>query len=546
MLTKLITRREALHVLGATGGLLALGGAGLATREFLNRPRFNHIPAKLHGANLKVGHLLREAIKAVPQETRDIGTLIVGGGIAGLSAAWFLQKNGVTDFEVLELDREVGGNSASGKNEVSAYPWAAHYVPLPSPEAKEVRALFEELGIITGYRDGLPVYNEYYLCADPHERLFDRGIWSESLVPNVGLTPEERAKLREFFAFTDSLKNKRGRDGRVIFNIPLEHSSVDPDWRGLDRVSFQDFLKERGWDVAPLQWYVDYCCRDDYGFRAEFVSAWAGLHYFASRSGEAANADAQTVLTWPEGNGWIAQRLRDKLEKHLRVNRLAYRIQNEGDFVIVDVIKADSGEVTRYRAKDVIYAGPRFTANHIVKDLPRLPSPEHAPWVVANVTVERVPVTEGAPLSWDNVSTYSPSLGYIVANHQDLTILRTAKVLTYYRPLDERDAKTEREEAQKRTLEEWREMVLADLERMHPGLHREVRTIDIWVWGHGMPSPGIDYVWNTEREKRFAPFGRVHFAHADQSGISVFEEAQFRGVEAARRVLKKRPPDRPA
>jgi hypothetical protein len=31
--------------------------------------------------------------------------------------------------------------------------------------------------------------------------------------------------------------------------------------------------------------------------------------------------------------------------------------------------------------------------------------------------------------------------------------------------------------------------------------------------------------------------GNVHFAHTDMSGISIFEEAQYRGVLAAKKVL---------
>ena len=37
--------------------------------------------------------------------------MIVGGGIAGLSAAWKLRKSGITNFRVLELEDEAGGNS---------------------------------------------------------------------------------------------------------------------------------------------------------------------------------------------------------------------------------------------------------------------------------------------------------------------------------------------------------------------------------------------------------------------------------------------------
>jgi hypothetical protein len=44
-------------------------------------------------------------------------------------------------------------------------------------------------------------------------------------------------------------------------------------------------------------------------------------------------------------------------------------------------------------------------------------------------------------------------------------------------------------------------------------------------------------VWGSARERVLRHTGRVHFAHSDLSGFSLFEEAQYRGVTAAERVL---------
>ena len=57
------------------------------------------------------------------------GTVVVGAGIAGLSAARRLLASGYEDFVVLELDDAAGGTARSGSNGTSAYPWA----PTTSP-----------------------------------------------------------------------------------------------------------------------------------------------------------------------------------------------------------------------------------------------------------------------------------------------------------------------------------------------------------------------------------------------------------------------------
>lgn len=83
-----------------------------------------------------LGHRLRDhASFPAAKQTVKVPIVIVGGGIAGLSAAWRLQKKGFTDFVLLEMNDQAGGNSRWGENDITAYPWAAHYVPVPGPKA---------------------------------------------------------------------------------------------------------------------------------------------------------------------------------------------------------------------------------------------------------------------------------------------------------------------------------------------------------------------------------------------------------------------------
>jgi hypothetical protein len=49
------------------------------------------------------------------------------------------------------------------------------------------------------------------------------------------------------------------------------------------------------------------------------------------------------------------------------------------------------------------------------------------------------------------------------------------------------------------------------------------------------PHPG--FVWHPDRTALEKPVGRVRFAHADASGLPLFEEAQDAGVRAAEAIL---------
>ncbi|MGI4946709.1 MAG: FAD-dependent oxidoreductase, partial [Janthinobacterium lividum] len=196
------------------------------------------LPGRLLGANAALGHRLRSGILPEPTQTERAGVVVVGGGVAGLSAAWWLRRAGIANVRVVELEESVGGNAASGRNDVSAYAWGAHYVPLLTAESVYAAALFTDLGIITG-RDpaGLPIYDPFALCADPRERLFRNGAWQEDLLPDEGVSEADRTQYAAFFTAMDAFRAARGSDGRKAFAIPLDQSSADDRYRALDRIS---------------------------------------------------------------------------------------------------------------------------------------------------------------------------------------------------------------------------------------------------------------------------------------------------------------------
>lgn len=524
----------------------ATGAAGIAAAAYFGGARDSpKSGGRLLGPSARLGHRLHQpriGDFTGPAETTE--TVIVGGGIAGLSAAWWLQRHGYGDFVLLELEPHVGGNAAYGRNAVSAYPWGAHYLPLPGREAHLVHALLEEIGVIQGHdAAGRPVYDELYLCADPQERLYLHGRWQEGVLPHMALTAADRHQYDDFFQTMDRYKKQRGRDGRRAFTIPLDSSSRDSELLALDRISMAEFMTRRGWDSEYLRWYVNYGCRDDYGIGYDQVSAWAGIHYFAARDAVAANADDGSLLTWPEGNGWLVERLRERVATHIRTDAMVLAIADNGSEAVLDYEAVATRQPARVRAKHVIFAAPRFVAAHVIRglDLKRYGPPaalSYTPWLVANITLRRPPGGNGAPLSWDNVSYHSNSLGYIVATHQALRAFPSQTVITYYQPLDAANAGDTRRAALAATHADWVPGIVADLERMHPGMAQDIANLDVWIWGHGMSSPGVGFLWGEGRRRMQRSCGRIHFAHSDMSGISIFEEAQYRGVQAANRVLR--------
>ncbi|NTV93966.1 MAG: NAD(P)-binding protein [Thiobacillus sp.] len=522
-------------LLGASG---LAGSAALAGWSW-SRHAPPPIPGALLGADATLGHRLRTGDVPEPTQTLETDVLIVGGGISGLAAGLRLHDAGVS-FLLAEMEDAVGGHSRAGANEISAYPWGAHYVPLPSEESVAVRHLFERLGVITGYDPaGLPVYDDYALCADPDERLLMHGQWQDGLLPQLGVSAEEHGEYRRFFDRMAAFKNLRGKDGRRAFAIPIDASSADPDLRTLDRISFRKWLDREGYRGEHLRWLLDYSCRDDYGAGLDEVSAWAGIHYFASRSGRAANAESDTVLTWPEGNGWLVDKLRAPIADRIRTRALAVRVQ-DGKRPATDLFLPDENRVLRVHARAVVLAVPRFVARRIVRS-DRLGIDDrdfrYSPWLVANLTLDRLPAGPGAELAWDNVVYGSPMLGYVVATHQGLAMRPRRTVITWYWPLDHLPPPAAREQALARGAEAWKSLIHAEVLRLHPELEGAIRRIDLRLWGHAMIRPHPGFIWGEARRQALRQHPPIFFAHSDMAGISIFEEAYTYGVKAAEGVL---------
>ena len=496
------------------------------------------MPGTLGGADFKRGHTLRTGAKfPAPSSETSTGIAILGGGIAGLSAAWALAEAGYADFRLFELEDRPGGNARSGRNTVSAYPLGAHYLPIPNAETKGVIRLLERLGIVTGREGGKPVYDPYQLVSDPDERLLHLGKWQAGLVPTVGLTPQDTGDLNAFFAAMGAYRDRLD-NGKPAFAIPMALSSDAADLRALDRLSFAAWLDEKGWRSPILRGHVRYACRDDYGTEPGHVSAWAGIHYFAGRRGHAANADGDTVLTWPEGNGHLAGRMAARLKGHISCGQIVHKVARAGDGVTIEAFDAARGISHRVHAKAAVLAMPHFVAGRV--------APQgsvdstgfgYAPWIVANVTVDRTPAGQGVALAWDNVSWTSKSLGYVVATHQSLDAVPGASVLTWYMPLSDMAPAAARRLMIDRPLGEWQEIVARDLIETNPDLAGAIRRIDVWRWGHAMIRPVPGFFFGGPREAAARPQPPLFFAHSDLSGLSLFEEAHYRGTLAAQDAM---------
>jgi protoporphyrinogen oxidase len=518
------------------------------------------------GISQERGHLLRQ--RELPAwkggEVRKTHTLIAGGGVAGLSAARALRLQGIDDFALLELEDAAGGNARAGQMAGMAHPLGAHYLPVPSDAAPEVQDFLEELGV-RRRESGRWVYDENALCHSPQERLFFSGAWQEGLLPTQGISTSTQEQYQRFAQLVEKWR------ATGAFSMPLrpflkQKRQVAGIEYALYAITFIAYLDQQQLTDPHLRWYLNYCCRDDYGAGIETVSAFAGIHYFAARHGFSAPGEGSTekegVLTWPQGNGFLTQALAQPLKERLHTAQVILRIEESKSGVIVDALNTTTGQVQRWQAERCIVALPVHVAARVVINAPDFLKQAaartvHSSWWVANIHIS-APLHDdgqGAFPSWDNVIYGSAGLGYVDAMHQSTRPVPGDTVLTYYRA---QGAGIE----PRRTLlqSSWaqlRDQALSDLSVAHPDITRLAQQINITRYGHAMavPTPASTthflsqigqypannmrgVLSNKERLNRYPAMqtpatARLRFAHSDWSGYSVFEEAFTRGLHAA-------------
>lgn len=503
-------------------------------------------PGEIVGASDAFGHRVRDGLRVeVPSDAwSDVPVVIVGGGVAGLTAAWHLQRSGFNDYVLVEIEKAPGGTARSGSNRVISFPWGAHYIPAPMKENTGLVSLLDEMGVVEGTdKEGEPIMAEQFLTRDPEERIFFKGRWYEGLYLHAGENADDQQQMERFNAEINRWVAWRDTKGRRAFTLPVSACSDDAEVTALDQLSMNEWMNQRGFSSPRLRWYVNYACRDDYGMTLEQTSAWAGLFYFCARVLKP-GVESQSLITWPEGNGHLVNHLYEKTQSHIQLDRAAVELiptSTGCDLITLD----QQGKTPRgFHARQVIFAAPQFIGRYIIRPYRENPPPHIAEfqfgsWMVANLTLKDRPQRNAHrdfPLAWDNVFYDSESLGYVVATHQR-GIDRGPTVFTYYYPLCDANARAARTRMLETDWRGWADVALTDISRAHTDIRDLVERLDVMRWGHAMIRPRTGFMWGQARREAAKPFRSIHFAHSELSGVALFEEAFDQGLRAADEVI---------
>ena len=250
------------------------------------------------------------------------------------------------------------------------------------------------------------------------------------------------------------------------------------------------------------------------------------IHYFASRApqeaGPAHLAGGQRLdHQAPAGDG--RRQGEDRAGRH--------RVAREGSRWLVSTPEA------RWIADAVIFAAPSFLAARVIDEGPATPDFQYSPWLTANLTLDRWPSERGAP---DGVGQRDRGLAVAGLRRGDAPVAADA------RPADRVDvllgARRRAATCQPRVAAGPGLAIACHEDSRRPlaraSRHSRVREPHRHLPHGPRDDPahaGISVVAGPPHLRAHGE--RLFFAHSDVSGLSLFEEAQHRGVAAADRAL---------
>lgn len=465
-----------------------------------------------------VGHVLRNSHQYARGEDQNTEYLIVGGGIAGLSAAYQLRDH---DFMLCELSERLGGSSSANTHRDQYFTQGAHYdLAYPAYYGKELLQTLFELDVIdfdTATNSWQFVDHHLTIAPEQESITFHDGTFRKDVLPEGNLKAQFEQLLRPF-----------------VGQMPMPTTQIAVEHHHLNTLTFYDYLQQHLTLDAEFLQAIDYAMIDDWGAPSTVVSALAGIHYYTCRPYFDRNP---ILLSPPQGNAYFAQRFISRLpQERLRPQQLIRSIQPNDTGFDVEVVDIKAERQYRVQTRKIVYAAHKHGLKYIYPaGYARFRDTHYSPWLVLNLVLNQT-TTQKAYWQNEYVSGERAFLGFVdsAAQFQPRTTRRTLTAYYCFEPEQRQELLHMDENAPalvERTIQ-YIEQVLKQPIRPH------IEKAYIKVMGHGMPIPKPGFLFTKPNHDALET--GIAYAGVDTGRLPLFFEAADSGLQAACCLLQEK------
>lgn len=454
-----------------------------------------HAAPQIEGEHFAICHEIRDKhVFARPPVSKRFDVVVVGGGVSGMSAAYFLQRH---NFLLLEKEPHWGGNAYLETYHGQAFATGSAFDTKGSASDQLAR----ELGL-----DPLTID-----CPDPTiiKSKWVADTW-RSGIDKLPFPASVRASFRKLQK--EMLAFDLEKDAAHLDSLPLTH-----------------FLAK--YPPELTQWWDAYG-PSNWGANAANTSTLLALSDLKDMSGD----EPDQRVTLPGGNGALAQKLtetlRAKAADHLKDGATIVAVEPQKNAVHVTYIH--EGHLRTVAADFVVMATPKFITARLIPGLPdaqakAMAAFRYCPYAVINAIFDR-PIYRKAYDTWcpGNAFTDFVVAEWVTLKHSGAET-RDNNILTFYTPIAEDNRAQLLIDDSCLAIAQ---NVLRDFRRLLPEFDATPTEVHFYRRGHPMfaSTPGT-YTRTIPAANH--PFGRIFFANTDSVGPGSDIAA---AVEAARRA----------
>lgn len=457
-----------------------------------------------------------------PEVSEDLDVVIVGGGVAGLTAAYQLRHKRIA---LIEQDVRFGGNAKGELYKDACYSIGSAYLCEPS-EKSALGRLLSDLGIWDRSRTESAAETSVF-----YKNAVQKPFWEGATDP--GLADE----FRQFHARMKEISQDADFDVATSTWAQANDKITMEDWLNQEFPRLHPHIKE----YLQLYGWSSFCGSLDE------LSALQYLGFISAETG--------SLLAFPGGNSYIlhkmAQKIRAEAGAHsLRSNSLVMRVKNVADHVEV-IYENALGELKKIRAKSAIIACPKYVANRIVPEITAersrlMRSLPYRAYLVANLFTKKPLKTpsyelyclEGAaPRSPTPARPPKRSFTDICFGSWAQNDATSHGVFTLYHGIAYDGARQFLFHPNSHT--KYRDQYLRDIPPILGGLgltSADIHGLRLTRWGHALPLSTSGMLVDGTAAAASAPIGSIYFANQDNTMNPCFESAFYAAMEAAESV----------